>query len=203
MINISEIVRRTMDWCPVVNMSNPASQNVIGYTGISALRGSGQSAGSGVIYKEKAPYSYSIKLIMALGFLILAFAYSSAVFGNFGLQKAPEQAQFVLLLAASIYALAMWGFFSMKFRITDSGVEAVMPPFKYSIPFSEIKDIRTIENIPWYVGWGVRIWGRRLAFVSMRKSAVEIEKKSGFLRKIILTSQDPDRFIKKLKEETV
>lgn len=59
------------------------------------------------------------------------------------------------------------------------------------------------DNIRKIMGWGVRIWGQRPAFVSMRKSAVEIEKKSGFFRRIILTSQDPDRFIKKLKEEMV
>lgn len=204
MININEIVRRTMGWCPVVDIRNPAPGNVMGYACVSALRGSGQPAGSSVTYEENAPYSKTIKLIIVLGLSVLAFSYFFAVFGGyFGFEKAPEQAQFALLLAVSIYALIMWGFFSMKFRITDSGVEAVMPPFKYGIPFSEIKDVKIIENIPWYVGWGVRLWGRRLAFVSMRKSAVEIEKKSGFFRKIILTAQDPDRFIKKLKEEMV
>lgn len=204
MINISEIVRRMMGWCPIVKMGNPASQNVIGYTGVSALRGGGQSAGSGVVYEEKAPYSNTIKLVITLGLFVLAFSYLFAVFGHFfGLENAPEQAQFALLLAVSLYALVMWGFFSMRFRITDNGIEAVMPPFKYSIPFSEIKDVRTIENIPWYVGWGVRMWGRRFTLISMRKSAVEIEKKSGFFREIILTTQDPDGFIKRLKEEMI
>jgi hypothetical protein len=82
-------------------------------------------------------------------------------------------------------------------------VEAVMPPFKYSIPFSEIKEMKTIEDIPWYAGWGVRLWGRGLAFISMRKSAVSIEKKKGFFRKLILTTQNPEDFIKRLKEEIV
>ncbi len=202
MINVSKIIRRTMGWCPVVNMRNPASQNVIGYTGVSALRGSGQSAGSGVVYEEKAPYSKTIKLIVILGLFVLALSYLFAVFGHFfGLENAPEQAQFSLLSAVSLYALVMWGFFSMKFRITDNGIEAIMPPFKYSIPFSEIKEVKTIENIPWYVGWGVRIWGRRLAFVSMRKSAVAIEKRNGFFRTIILTTRNPEVFTQKIKEK--
>jgi hypothetical protein len=202
MINISEILRRTMGWCPVVNMGNPASQNVIGYTGVSALRGSGQSAGSGVIYEENAPYSNIIKLITVLGLSVLAFSYFFAVFGHFfGFENSPEQAQFALLLAVSLYALVMWGFFSMKFRIMDNGIEAVMPPFKYSIPFSEIKEVKTIDNIPWYVGWGVRLWGRRLAFVSMRKSAVAIEKRNGFFRTIILTTRNPGVFTQKIKEK--
>jgi hypothetical protein len=202
MINISEIVRRTMGWCPVVNMGNPASQNGIGYTGVSALRGSGQSAGSGVIYEEKAPYSNTIKLIVILGFFVLALSYLFAVFAHFfGFENAPEQAQFALLLAVSLYALIMWGFFSMKFRITDSGVEAVMPPFKYGIPFSDIKSVRTIENTPWYAGWGMHLWGRRLFFVSMRKSVVAIEKRNGFFRTIILTTRNPEVFIQKIKEK--
>jgi len=70
----------------------------------------------------------------------------------------------------------------------------------YRIPFSEIKEMKTIY-VPWYAGWGLRMWGRRLAFISMRKSAVLIEKKRGFFRKLILTTQNPEEFIKKIKEE--
>jgi hypothetical protein len=168
----------------------------------SDLKGNRMPVSSGVIYEEKAPYSNALKLIVVLGLSVLAFSYFFAVLGDhFGLEKAPEQAQFALLLAVSIYTLAMWSFFSMKFTISGNGVEAVMPPFKFRIPFSEIKDIKTIENIPWYAGWGVRLWGRRLAFISMRKSAVEIEKKKGFFRKLILTTQNPEDFIKRLTEE--
>lgn len=154
--------------------------------------------GSYVIYEEKAPYSNAIKSIIVLGLSVLAFSYFFAVFGDYsGLENAPDQA---LLLAISIYALAMWSFFSMKFRITNNVVEAVMPPFKFSIPFSEIKDVKTIENIPWYAGWGLRLWGRKLAFISMRKCAVEIEKKSGFFRRLVLTTRNPEEFVKMVKE---
>ncbi len=86
----------------------------------------------------------------------------------------------------------------MKFRITDKSVEAVMPPFAYSVPLSEITGIRTIENIPWYTGWGLRMWGDRIAFISMQKSAVEIEKRSGFFKKVILTTKDPEEFINRI-----
>lgn len=184
-------------------MKNITSVHESGYASYAqGIKGSGVLTNKSTVYEENAPYSNSIKLIITLGFTVLAFSSFFAFFGHLvGSGKVPEQTQFVLLFAASLYALIMWGFFSMKFRITDSDVEAVMPPFKYSIPFSEIKSIRAIENTPWYAGWGVHLWGRRLLFVSMRKSAVEIEKKSGFFRKIILTSQDPDGFIKKLKEE--
>ena len=148
------------------------------------------------VYEEKAPYSNAIKLVMMSGLFLLAFFYFIAVFGN-----APEQAEFDLLLAVSISVLVTWSFFNIKFRITTDGVEAAMPPFKYRIPFSEIKEVKTIEDIPWYAGWGLRLWGRGLAFISMRKSAVLIEKEKGFFRKLILTTQNPEEFIKILNEE--
>ncbi|CAG1006738.1 MAG: hypothetical protein OIN86_16510 [Candidatus Methanoperedens sp.] len=155
----------------------------------------------GIVYEESAPYSNSIKAIITLGFFVLALSSFFAFFGHLvGSNKAPEQAQVALLFAAYIYGLIMWGFFSMKFRITNNSVEAVMPPFKYGVTFSEIKEIKIISNIPWYVGWGVRLWGRGLAFVSMRKSAVEIEKRSGFFRRLVLTTQNPEEFVKTIKE---
>jgi hypothetical protein len=95
----------------------------------------------------------------------------------------------------------MWSFFNMKFRITTDSVEAVMPPFKYRVPFSNIEEVRTIDNIPWYVGWGLRLWGRGLAFVSMHKSAVEIKKKSGLFRRLVLTTQNPEEFVKTVREK--
>jgi hypothetical protein len=197
-----EQVRKLMGWCPMLSMKNTVVDSGMEYVYASGTKGGGELTGKTTVYEEKAPYSNMIKLVMVSGLFSLAILYSSAVFGHyFGLQKAPEQAEFALLLAVSISAMVMWSFFSIKFRITNDGVEAVMPPFKYRIPFSEIKEMKTIEDIPWYAGWGLRMWGRRLAFISMRKSAVLIEKKKGFFRKLILTTQNPEEFIKRLKEE--
>ncbi len=76
-----------------------------------------------------------------------------------------------------------------------------MPPFKYRIPFSAITAIKTLEDVPWYAGWGLRLWrGGGLAFISRHSSAVLIEKETGVFRKLILTTQNPDDFMKKLKE---
>lgn len=195
-INVTENIRKMMGWCPVVNMKNTVIDSSIEYAYTPATKGGGVLADKTTVYEEKAPYSDTIKVVMVLGLFSLAFLYFISVFG-----KASEQAEFALLLAVSISALVMWSFFSIKFRITSDGVEAVMLPFKYSIPFSEIQEMKTIEDIPWYAGWGLRMWGRRLAFISMRKSAVLIEKKKGFFRKLILTTQNPEDFIKRLKEE--
>ena len=146
-----------------------------------------------IVYEEKAPYSNTIKIVMVFGLFSLAFLY-------FIFRKS-EQAEFSLLLVVLISALVTWSFFNIKFRITTDGVEAAMPPFTYRIPFSEIKAVKMMEDIPWYAGWGMRLWWKGgLAFISMRKSAVLIEKEKGFFRKLILTTQNPDDFIKKLKE---
>lgn len=104
------------------------------------------------------------------------------------------------IIMVFISAIVTLSFFNIRFRITTYGVEAVMPPFKYSIPFSEIKELKTIEDVPWYAGWGLRMLGRMLAFISMRKNAVLIVKEKGFFRKLILTTQNPEDFIKKLKD---
>lgn len=160
------------------------------------------SAKKAATYEEKAPFSNTIKVILTLSFLVLALVYSFAIFTpSFGYKEMPDNAFFILNLAVMICCLAMWGFFSMKFRITDSGVEAVMPPFRYRLPFSEMGDVTTIDEIPWYVGWGLRLWGRGLAFVSMHKQAVVIDKKSGVFRRLILTTQNPDEFAGMVKEK--
>jgi hypothetical protein len=195
-INVTEKIRKMMGWCPMLSMKNTVVDSGVEYVFASGTKRGGMSASKTTIYEEKAPYSATIKLVMVSGLFILAILYFISVFG-----KAPEQAEFVLLLVVSITAFVTWSFFSIKFRITNVGVEAVMPPLKYSIPYSEIKEMKTIEDIPWYAGWGLRLRGRRLAFISMRKSAVLIEKKKGFFRKLILTTQNPEEFIKRVKME--
>lgn len=153
-----------------------------------------------IVYEEKAPFSKTIRLLMALIFSILALSIVIAFFGNyFGLEKEPFEGQFILILVVMILSFVVSGFFKMKFRITEESVEAVMPPFSYRILFSEIKEVNTTD-IPWYFGWGLRIWGRRLAFVSMHKKAVKIEKENGLFRALLLTTRDPDGFVKIVRE---
>ncbi|MGB8216346.1 MAG: hypothetical protein WCE94_03500 [Candidatus Methanoperedens sp.] len=189
-------LRLWLGWCPMMSMKNTIVDSGIEYAYAAGTKGGGMSASKTTIYEEKAPYSATIKLVMISGLLALGILYFIATFA-----KAPEQAEIVLLLTVSITALVTWSFFSIKFRITNNGVEAVMPPFNYSIPFSEIREIKTIEDVPWYMGWGLRLWGRKLAFISMRKSAVLIEKKGGFFKTLMLTTQNPEDFIKRVKME--
>ncbi len=153
-----------------------------------------------LIYEEKAPFSNMMRLLMALIFSILALSVVIAFFEDyFGLEKEPFEGQLILILVVMILSLAVWGFFKMKFRITEESVEAVMPPFSYRVLLSEIKEINTTD-IPWYASWGLRIRGRKLAFVSMHKKAVKIEKENGFFRVLLLTTRYPDNFVKIVKE---
>ncbi len=48
----------------------------------------------------------------------------------------------------------------------------------------------------------MRMWGYRLAFISMQKSAVEIEKRSGFFKEVILTTKDPEEFIQYIERKS-
>lgn len=193
-INMTEIIRKTMGWCPLLNMRNIEMERRMEYAYVSGIKGS-LTAGESYVHEEKAPYSRAIKMILAIGSVSLALL---VLFSS--LWDAPQQAQTGLFAIALVFVLIIWSFFSIRFRITSDSVEAVMPPFRYHVPFSEIKDVKTIENIPWYVGWGLRLWGRRLAFVSMRKSAVEIKRKRGFFRRLVLTTRNPEEFAKMVRE---
>jgi hypothetical protein len=156
--------------------------------------------GKRIVYEEKAPFSKTMRLLMVLILSILALSIVFAFFGDyFGLEKEPFEGQFILIIAVMILSFFVSGFFKMKFRITEENVEAVMPPFSYRVLFSEIKEVTTID-IPWYVGWGLRVWGRRLAFVSMHKKAVKIEKEHGFFKALVLTTRNPDEFVKIVRE---
>ena len=87
--------------------------------------------------------------------------------------------------------------FPSYFRIYSDKIEAYFWPFKYEIPILEINRIKIIDKIPWYVGWGLRVWfGRKLYFAIHHGKSVEIEKKNGYWRKIILSVKTPEKFIR-------
>lgn len=97
--------------------------------------------------------------------------------------------------------------FPSYFRIYEDRVEAyffcVFWPYKHTTSISDIKKIRIVEGIPWYVGWGLRIApGRRLYFAIHHGKSVEIERKSDdiYWKKIILSVKDPEKFMSIVKE---
>ena len=143
-----------------------------------------------IIYEEKAPLSKIISLVLVLGLVSLTIF----------LLFSPSKAKPMLIFGILIYIIACWGYFDMKFKVTSKAVEASFPPFTYSIPFNEIEDIE-IGSLPWYIGWGLRIWKRRIAFVGKHGPARIIKKKTGIFRKVILVTENPKKFINIITEK--
>lgn len=135
---------------------------------------------------------------MLAGFLLILVIYVFSVYGLYGF-GADTKERLGLPLVLLIYLFAMWSFFGMKFRITCDGVVAVFPPFKYRIPFSGISSVEIMEEFPWYLGWGLRIWGRKLLFVGKHGRGVVITKEKGFFRTVVLVSENPDEFKRKIE----
>src|SRR5665648_138143 len=99
-------------------------------------------------YEEKAPYSNTIKAILTLSVLALALIYFFAVFDpSFDSKEMPDNAFFIMNLVLTIGCFAMWSFFSMKFRITDTSVEAVMPPFRYPVSYTHLRAHETRHDL--------------------------------------------------------
>ena len=93
-------------------------------------------------------------------------------------------------------------FFPAHFRIYNDKIEAYLWPFKYEIPISDIVNVKIINKIPWYVGWGLKIWfGRKLYFAIHHGKSIEIERKNSYWRKIILSVKDPEKIVKLIKSK--
>jgi len=148
------------------------------------------------MHEERAPYSAPIRTFF-LGVLLLLIVLTGL--SSMDLLEDSEGTR-VLAIVTVIVAWAYWSFFNMRFRISNKGVEAVMSPFTHKVAFSDMKEVRVIEKIPWYVGWGLRLWGRRLAYVSMHKSAVAIDKKKGIFKTLVLTAEDPEKFAERINQ---
>jgi len=87
------------------------------------------------------------------------------------------------------------------FRIYEDRVEAYFWPYKHMIPLSDIRGIETIEKIPWYVGWGLRIspFRKKLYFATHHGRSVEIERASAYWRRVVLSVKDPEKFTSTLR----
>lgn len=135
---------------------------------------------------------------MYVGMLLILAFYAFSLMGLFGFGKDPEE-RYALFLVFLIYIGAMWSFFGMKFRITSDSLLVIFPPFRYNIPFSDISSVGIVDEFPWYIGWGVRIWGRKLFFAGKHSKAVVIRKDRGFFRTVFLVSEKPDELRKRVE----
>ena len=92
-------------------------------------------------------------------------------------------------------------FLPSYFRIYGDSVEAYFWLYRFIIPISEIEEVRIIEKIPWYVGWGLRIdlFRRKLYLAIHHGRSVEIKKRNGYWKSIVLSIKDPEKFISIVK----
>jgi len=149
-----------------------------------------------VLFEEEATISAQLKTILLLAAAVfVVFSIYTVINPSSDSAGAP-----ILLAVTGIILLTFWTFFRMRFRITTEGVEAWMAPFTHRVKYDEIDYIK-IKDVPWYVGWGMRIWGRRIGFISMHKPSVYIKKKGGFFRTFVLSSSDPENFQKMIEEQ--
>jgi hypothetical protein len=116
------------------------------------------------------------------------------IFASLFGQPSSVEGFWVLLVLILSFAFVYLSFYRMRFRITTEGVWASMPPFSYGVKYSEIERVY-IDKTPFWMGWGLRLWWRRIAFVSRHGSAVVIRKKEGVFRTFMLSSRGPDKFV--------
>jgi len=147
-----------------------------------------------VIYEEKAPHSKALNAFLTLTLLILILAL---VFTGVKEDKTGFK---IVAVVSVIVAYAYWSFLNMRFRITAEGVEALMPPFSYKASFPEILDVQ-VSAAPWYMGWGLRLWWRRVAFVSRHRPVVVIKKKTGLFKTFIISPADAEGFAARIREQ--
>lgn len=136
-----------------------------------------------------------IKSVLIITTILLLLVIFSAGRDPSAPKETVKTKAIVLIVITLVYVF----FLRMRYRITDEGVIAIMPPLNYKVAYEDILDIY-VDDVPWWMGWGLRIWKRRIGFISMHKPSVHIKKKKGFFRTIILSSQDPETFMKMVKE---
>lgn len=195
-LKVVERIRLWLGWCPEVRPGVPQVKG-----GEMSMVKSGNSGGLlknyRVLHEERAPQSPTIRAIFLGVFLFLA---ALTVFSGMSVYET-SKGTWSLAIITTVIAFMAWSFFYMRFRVTTEGVEAVMPPFTFKVPYEDIKGVHVMDKIPWYVSWGMRIWGRKLAYVSIHGPAVVIEKKRGVFKALLLTAENPEKFAIRIKEQ--
>jgi hypothetical protein len=147
-----------------------------------------------MVHEESAPFSRNLKYLL-YGIMLLFFVIFLLT------PPQPKEAAVVIIIVIAIMVYVIWSFNRMRFILTDNHVQARMPPFRTTVPYSDITKVTTIESIPWWVGYGIRIWGRRLAYTGSHGKSVVIEKEKGFFRQLILSAKDSVALAKKIDEQ--
>lgn len=134
--------------------------------------------------------------------LILLIALAAAGFATWTAVTTPKTPTSVLPLVFGVFALALYfvvALYLMEYRVTSTHVEIVYPPFTYRFDRRSIRSVH-VHSTPWWMGVGIKILGRRIAFTTRFGNVVDLEKTSGFFRNVWLTPDEPDAFAARLKK---
>lgn len=146
------------------------------------------------MYRERAPYSPLMKLGFLLLLVIFAFMWTRVGIG------VPMSGLIILAIGSAVMVLFFRFFFNIEFAVTNDAIEARFGDYNYRIPVKNIKSIRVIHSVPFYVGWGLRMYKGKVAFVSEHSRGVYIELKSGPFKEVVLTTRDPAEFVQRIKK---
>jgi hypothetical protein len=93
-------------------------------------------------------------------------------------------------------------FIPSYFKVYEDRIEAYFWPYKHVTPISEIEEIKIVERIPWYVGWGLRIdpFKKKIYFAIHHGRSVEIKRRNGYWKSIILSVKNPEEFASIIKK---
>ena len=73
--------------------------------------------------------------------------------------------------------------------------EKTSPLYAYRVPVADLTSVELFDRIPFYVGWGIRVWGDVLYFATQHKQSVLVHKKSGYFKKVVFSAREPMKLI--------
>ncbi|MBI2444770.1 PH domain-containing protein [Candidatus Micrarchaeota archaeon] len=147
------------------------------------------------MYVEKPPKSLWLSAGLTIALVAAGFATWTAV-------TTPNTPTGIVPIVVGVFAAAAYfvaALYFMEYRITATDLQIVYPPFTFRIARRSIRAVR-VRSTPWWMGVGVKIFGRRIAFTTRWGQIVEIEKDSGVFRQVWLSPEDPERFADRLKK---
>lgn len=148
-------------------------------------------------FEESAPYAMWVKILLpatllAVIALFLSFAGIISFFSKITLV--------MLVFLVVVLVLSLWLFFTVRFGADSKSVYAKTGPFCYKIDKRNIVETRIINKIPFWAGWGIRVWwwdSLTLAFATSHGSSIMFVKKSGFFKRVVFSVSDPREFARK------
>lgn len=146
-------------------------------------------------YVEKPPKALWLSAVLVVALAAASFATWKAV----TTPSTPAAVLPVLLVVLALAAYFVSAVYFMEYRIGPAQLEVVYPPFVFRVERRHIRSVRLMQA-PWWMGVGVKVLGRRVAFTTRHGEIVDVEKDSGVFRHVWLSPADPEGFARRLRK---